>query len=413
MNHISFGSVLKEARISKGYELNTVSRRLRIRPDILDAIENSDFDRMPPRGYSRNMINAYARFLGLNANDVTRMYLDESYANQIGRAHQNAIENRYMHRNTSQATSRPGKRQPTNQFKAVSSTRQRVDDGSMGRNGRLMYSDAPEDFDAAASLRARAQARQNRNEDPQLHPARREAIPDGKYVNLYANPSRGMGQAPRGKLPLIIGGAIIVLIVIIIIAVSSCSNKDSDVSNIPVTGIEENEGDGTDQQNAPVAVAPTDFTLSYEVAADKSAYIEVIVDGSTKEAGDVNGGSTETYTSSGTIKFVTSNPENLVLKVDGQEQSLEANSRGVASATYSFNEILNKWYADHPEVTRPASSTPSTSSSSSTSGSSNNATNTSSNSHSSDSSSNSQSSTGSSGSSSNSSSSSGSSRTSD
>ena len=110
MNHISFGSVLKEARISKGYELNAVSRRLRIRPDILEAIENSDFDRMPPRGYSRNMINAYARFLGLNANDVTRMYLDESYANQIGRAHQNAIENRYMHQNTSRATSRPGKR---------------------------------------------------------------------------------------------------------------------------------------------------------------------------------------------------------------------------------------------------------------------------------------------------------------
>ena len=50
MNHISFGSVLKEARISKGYELNMVSRRLRIRPDILEAIEDSDFERMPPRG---------------------------------------------------------------------------------------------------------------------------------------------------------------------------------------------------------------------------------------------------------------------------------------------------------------------------------------------------------------------------
>lgn len=120
MNHISFGSVLKEARISKGYELNAVSRRLRIRPDILEAIENSDFDRMPPRGYSRNMINAYARFLGLNANDVTRMYLDESYANQIGRAHQNAIENRYMHQNTSRATSRPeSASQPTNSKRSL------------------------------------------------------------------------------------------------------------------------------------------------------------------------------------------------------------------------------------------------------------------------------------------------------
>ncbi len=361
MNHISFGSVLKEARISKGYELTTVSRRLRIRPDILEAIENSDFERMPPRGYSRNMINAYARFLGLNANDVTRMYLDESYANQIGRAHQNAIENRYLHRNTSQATSRPGKRQPTNQFKAVSSTRQRVDDGTTAANGRRIYSDTPDDFDRTQSARARAQARQNRSDDPQLHPARREAIPDGKYVNLYANPSRGMGQAPRSHLPLIIGGIVaIIILIVIIVSIVSCSNDQQDVQNIPVTGIENTQEDGDQNEAEPAAVAPTDFTLSYEVPAGKSAYIEVIVDGSTKEAGDVTGQASQTYTSSGNIKFVTSNPENVILKVDDQEQSLEANSRGVASVTFNFNEILNKWYADHPEVQRPGSSTTTT-----------------------------------------------------
>lgn len=160
MNHISFGSVLKEARISKGYELNAVSRRLRIRPDILEAIENSDFDRMPPRGYSRNMINAYARFLGLNANDVTRMYLDESYANQIGRAHQNAIENRYMHQNTSRATSRPGKA-PANQpiqsglFESPSASTMVTPRAVEG----CIYSDMPDDNDHMAEVRARAQAR--------------------------------------------------------------------------------------------------------------------------------------------------------------------------------------------------------------------------------------------------------------
>lgn len=370
MNHISFGSVLKEARISKGYELTTVSRRLRIRPDILEAIENSDFERMPPRGYSRNMINAYARFLGLNANDVTRMYLDESYANQIGRAHQNAIESRYLHRNTSQATSRPGKRQPTNQFKAVSSTRQRVDDGMTGANGRRIYSDIPDDADRTQSARARAQARQNRSDDPQLHPARREAIPDGKYVNLYANPSRGMGQAPRSRLPIIIGGAVVIIILIfIIVSIVSCAGNQEDVQNIPVTGIENTEeGEGGDTTQ-PAAVAPTDFTLSYEVPAGKTAYIEVIVDGSTKEAGDVTGQASQTYTSSGNIKFVTSNPENVVLKVDGEEKTLESNTRGVASETFNFNEILNKWYADHPEVQRPGSSSGTTTPTSTSSGS--------------------------------------------
>lgn len=45
----------------------------------------------------------------------------------------------------------------------------------------------------------------------------------------------------------------------------------------------------------------------------------------------MRGQATQTYTSSGNIKFVTSNPNNLVLKVDGVEQTLEENSRGVAS----------------------------------------------------------------------------------
>ena len=79
MNNVSFGSVLKEARIRKGYELTTVARRLRIRPDILQAIENSDFASMPSSGYTRNMISAYARLLDIDSNEVTRMYLDEVY----------------------------------------------------------------------------------------------------------------------------------------------------------------------------------------------------------------------------------------------------------------------------------------------------------------------------------------------
>lgn len=164
-----------------------------------------------------------------------------------------------------------------------------------------------------------------------------------------------MGQAPRSRIPLIIGGVVVIIVIIaIIFSIASCGSDQNDVQNIPVTGIEENQDGADAEQTQPAAVAPTDFTLSYEVADGKSAYIEVIVDGSTKEAGDVSGPSSQTYTSSGNIKFVTSNPENLILKVDGEEQTLEANSRGVASVTFNFNEILNKWYADHPEVQKPA-----------------------------------------------------------
>ena len=80
MSQPTSGSVLAQARERKGLDLTTVARKLRIRPDILRAIEANDFEAMPPRGYTRNMINAYARLLGLNPTEIVDMYLDEAYA---------------------------------------------------------------------------------------------------------------------------------------------------------------------------------------------------------------------------------------------------------------------------------------------------------------------------------------------
>ena len=86
MAQMTSGKVLRETRERKNYDLNTVARRLRIRPDILKAIEAGDFAAMPPRGYTRNMVNAYARLLGLNPTEIVNMYLDEAYAYQVERA---------------------------------------------------------------------------------------------------------------------------------------------------------------------------------------------------------------------------------------------------------------------------------------------------------------------------------------
>ena len=61
MDAMNFGDVLRQARERSGEDIVSVARRIRIRPDILERIEASDLDGMPPRGYSRNMINAYAR----------------------------------------------------------------------------------------------------------------------------------------------------------------------------------------------------------------------------------------------------------------------------------------------------------------------------------------------------------------
>lgn len=87
MPHRSFGDILRDERELSGYDLASMSRRLHVRPDILAAIENGDFDRMPARGYAKNMIRAYARALNLNERQITELYLDEVNAYELGFLH--------------------------------------------------------------------------------------------------------------------------------------------------------------------------------------------------------------------------------------------------------------------------------------------------------------------------------------
>ena len=49
MTQVSFGTALREARERRGMDINTAATRLRLRPDILFAIEDDDFSRLPPR----------------------------------------------------------------------------------------------------------------------------------------------------------------------------------------------------------------------------------------------------------------------------------------------------------------------------------------------------------------------------
>ena len=76
-NSESFGLRLKQAREACGFDIETLARRLHIRPDILESIESADFERMPASGYTRNMVRAYARTVGLNQNEICDLYFQE------------------------------------------------------------------------------------------------------------------------------------------------------------------------------------------------------------------------------------------------------------------------------------------------------------------------------------------------
>jgi cytoskeleton protein RodZ len=69
----TIGQELRGARISKGEDLATISRILKIRKEHLDALEQDNLSALPGRTYAVGFIRAYADYLGLHpANTVER-----------------------------------------------------------------------------------------------------------------------------------------------------------------------------------------------------------------------------------------------------------------------------------------------------------------------------------------------------
>ena len=347
---MSFGSILREARESKRLDLTMVARRLRIRPDILEAIEDADFTRMPPRGYTRNMVNAYAHFLGLNATEITRMYLDEVYAYQVGNARQTSRSHGF------DMGSRRGAVQ-----------------GELRNNGsgRRRFSDGYRTEETSRMQRmSREQGRSRRSS--------RSAVEDIQYTNFYSGP-RSPQVKPASKLPFIIAGVVILVLVIIVCILLFGPKQPSTPTEqqvMPVTGIDEQgsssastESSSSSQQQAAQETAPTSTVVEYTVADGAEVYLEVYVDGATEVADDVTGPQTERFDVTGTIEFnIVASEGEVTITQDGKEVPLtDDDGNGVMTVTIDFADVLAQWNADHPDA---AQSTSSSDGSSSTEGSS-------------------------------------------
>lgn len=384
MHHISFGNVLKEARLARGLDLTAVSRELRIRQDIIVAIENSDFARMPSRGYARNMIIAYARLVGLNPQDVSRMYLDQEYAYQVEQAHRSVGNTIQMHnepyrRGSENSGNGQTGRIPRSEYRSKNSN-------SSSRNGLGYSSQANRNlYDGSSNGFGRRVYSQNadeppyapRNNAPVAHRARRSAMADGRYTNLYTAPKNIPN--PNKKRNIIIGVIIAVVLVIILIVALFLTHRSEPQTNIPVTGVDvtaQQQTEDTTQTQEPVETPPTEFTLRYEVADGSETYIEVYVDDKIEESSTVTGPAQQTYTSSGKIRFVATETDGVTLYINDEAVELTTNDSGIVNTTYTFEDILNQWYEDHPNVTRSNTQSNTSTNASSSSGTSTNSSST-------------------------------------
>ena len=76
------GSLLKEMRLQKGLRLSEVAKRLCIRKTYLEAIEESNYENIPPFPYGIGFIRSYADYLGLNSGNIVELYKEETNTNQ-------------------------------------------------------------------------------------------------------------------------------------------------------------------------------------------------------------------------------------------------------------------------------------------------------------------------------------------
>ena len=355
---MTFGTILREARERKGYDLATAARRLRIRPDILRAIEEDDFSRMPPRGYARNMVNAYARLVGLNPTEMTRMYLDEAYAYQVGRARNDAQPSGFDMGGTSR-TARSSTRQR-------GSGAQQADERPPRQNalGRTMYDDR-RDYGRDYGTRSGGAGRLY-SED-RTHPSRHAALPNAEYTNFYAGPKAS--SVVQSKLPFIIaGGVILVLLIVVLVLVFGGKGGDAndDMTKMPVTGLAdttqgESGTDGTDSaqpQTAPVETAPTSVKVTYKIAKNTDVYAVITKNGESEDK-MFSGGEEDTIEleADGVWTFAAWASDGVTITVDGEDVAFDGvDATGMPMAEVDFNDYLEKWYEAHPDAKKPAGS---------------------------------------------------------
>ena len=217
-------------------------------------------------------------------------------------------------------------------------------------------------------------------------------MPTGKYGNMYAAPQNIPN--PNRNRNILIGIIVAVVVVVALVVAMMLSHQNAPQTNIPVTGAQTTQSAqddaSSDQQQASTAAAdetaPTEFTLKYSVAKGSESYIEVYVDDKAQESATVSGPAEKSYTSSSKIRFVSTETKGVTVTINDEAVDLKANSSGIVNQTFTFSDILDQWYADHPNVKRDTSSA-SSSSSKSTDSSSSSSTSTSSSSKSSSSSS--------------------------
>ncbi|MGI6221854.1 MAG: RodZ domain-containing protein [Coriobacteriales bacterium] len=349
-----FGEELATIRRRNGLSVQEVSEALRIRPDIIRAIESENFSRMPAKGFARNQVSAYARYLALDPAEYTQRFI-QAY-NDFERAAANVD---YV----------TDYQQPAND-RAYATARKaaRANEQSARQHG-LRHGGSRSNGQRSSRNGGRGEGQRESTAIRRAHDATRDS-----NKTRYASPRRGghgrragdkdigsKGFNPGGsQLPLKkIAIGIIALIVIIIIAtsVSHCGSKSTtdtttttDTAATTTTdGQQAASGDAiqvtggtasdaavmTDTSGNALTAMPdikaTANSISIKVTLESgaSSWVQIDTDGATPVAEEAVGPQEYTETATSSAVITIGNADAAKVTINGTEANVETGSDGL------------------------------------------------------------------------------------
>jgi cytoskeletal protein RodZ len=95
---LSFGQYLRRQRILRGISRNEVLRVTKVSLEYVEALENDQFDKLPPRAFVVGFLRVLCRYAGLDVDEVVNRFLAES-AQRKGLEETRTAEVGYVRRN--------------------------------------------------------------------------------------------------------------------------------------------------------------------------------------------------------------------------------------------------------------------------------------------------------------------------
>lgn len=375
----SYGDYLREARERQGIDLVTMARRLHIRPDIVGTIESADFSKMPAHGYTKNMVRAYARQVGLDEARIAEMYAAQrerfdgvSYASSRSsypggarsrssstvRGSRDTRSSRFSEpignapstRLSSASLSSPVNESSQSRRRETQAKRENVSErmrASRQDNGhRSRFTDLASSFSSGTQRTPRTTKVQTSFTQGGAYSA--SSRPTNRGASLAGGASRLLDMLNMRVILIIIGAAL--LIVLAVVLLNGGKQSTEEVPDIPISGLTDTSATDPNAMPAPIVAAPTSATFTFSVADGGKSWINIYENGNSAPVFSevAEGPLTKDFEVTGTLTFETANITPVTIMVDGEEvQPTVSSKTSMYVYTVDFPAILAQWKEAH------------------------------------------------------------------